>query len=187
MTTQTKETARGYSLWLMPGGEDYKLLEKVISKLSKDLGFHRFKPHVTLVGEASGQVLPVILGARRLIDIVLESKISGIEIILEGIGLGEEYFRPIYANVVATPQLINLNRQAREVLGLKQEEYTPHLSLAYGNFSVEAKKRVAEEVGNSLNFSFKVDRLHVYRTIGRHDDWESVSSYKFDGRHLLFR
>ena len=46
--------AKGYSIWLMPEGKHYRLLNNTIYEFSKKYSTPSFLPHVTLLGDVEG-------------------------------------------------------------------------------------------------------------------------------------
>ncbi len=53
----------------------------------------------------------------------------------------------------------------------------PHLSLLYGDFSVETKKEIIKKTGESFTDEFEADTLHLYLTEGAASNWQRMRAF----------
>ena len=58
-----------------------------------------------------------------------------------------------------------------------KREYIPHMSLVYGDFIEEKKQQIISELGN-VKAEFIADKIYVYDTSGKPDEWEKIKEYK---------
>jgi 2'-5' RNA ligase len=169
------ETLAGkrYSLWLMPRGDAYERLVRVLHELSAACGAPEFPPHVTLLGG--------MVGARR--DIVRKSaalaeRIRPFTIRLEKIDYLDEYFRCLFVRAATTKPLREAHRIARGVFEHRREPaFMPHLSLLYGDFTRSFKEGLVARRGPRVCLEFKVRSLHLYSTHGEPRHWRRVSTF----------
>jgi len=159
-----------YSIWLMPEREKGIYLTQLIHKLSEKYNSPFFKPHVTLIGDLSGEKKDLIIKTKEL-----ESSIQPYKIKLTTIKGLEEYFKSVFVKVEKTKDIMKANLKAREIFNKNSDsDYMPHLSLIYGNFPQKIKEEIISEIGDNLNLEFKVDKLHLFSTTENVENWYEV-------------
>jgi len=162
-----------YSLWLMPTGEAYVRLGRILGDLSMRHGAPEFAPHVTLLGGCVGSPQEMI---RR--SACLAAGLRPLTVRLEGIGFLDEYFRCLFVHAVLTEPLRKAYQAACRAFGHEHEPaFMPHLSLLYGNYPRGLKEAVVAELGLRLDVQFKVKSLHLYRTSGEVGRWRGVGRF----------
>jgi Cyclic phosphodiesterase-like protein len=57
----------------------------------------------------------------------------------------------------------------------------PHLSLLYGDFSIETKKEIIKKIGNRFTDEFDMKSLHLYLTEGDAESWHDISQFPLQG------
>ncbi len=173
-----KDTASGYSLWLVPEGVVLEYLQGIILDLSMKYETPMFEPHVTLIGEmncglgeASEYASQI---ARRLRPFYVE------------LGMpcrGDTYFKALFAEIKETPELMEANKIAQEVCGTKQA-YKPHLSLLYsllhGDLDEEVLRGTLHYLRNKFQSGggFPVTTLFLYQTEGEPWHWHRIAGIK---------
>jgi 2'-5' RNA ligase len=167
---QRTESA-GYALWLMPAGQTYRDLARMILALSRRHSTPRFEPHVTLL---SGIALRESGAISR--TAVLAGRLAPLEIRAEAVDFTEDYFRCLFFRVVPTNAVSKARASACKVFGPRDPQpYSPHMSLLYGNLPLEVKKRMASRP--SASWSFQASRIHLYRVEGPVEAWRRVGSF----------
>ncbi len=170
--------SKGYSIWLMPFGEIASELSEVIGQLSHRYGTPVFPPHVTLIGSLIGDEKELSSQTQQL-----TARIRAFEIALTTIDYLDEYFQCLFIRAVETPALVEANQAARIILHREQDAaFMPHLSLMYGNFNVETKKRVVASLGREFSISFPVSSIHLFSTSGEPKDWYRVQEFELQGQ-----
>ena len=67
---------------------------------------------------------------------------------------------------------------AKQLFGLPlDEDFMPHLSLLYGDFSVDEKERIIKNLDADLLDQFNVDRVVLICTKAQSGRWRSVGSF----------
>lgn len=160
-----------YALWLTPSGQAYRYLTRKILAYSRRHSTPRFEPHVTLL---SGVTLPEEEAKSR--STALAARLAPFEIRLGKCDYTDEYFRCLFYRLAPSVAVADAQEIARQVFGLcDRRPYLPHLSLIYGNLSIEVKRRLA--AGLSGDLSFAVSRIHLYSVSGPPPGWRSVGTY----------
>lgn len=167
--------AKGCSLWLIPAGEKYQRFAALIKKLAKKYAGPIFKPHITLLGETD---LPKEEVLRRCEQLVAGQK--PFTITLKDIGYQNYHFRALFLKVQKNQQLLALHKRAKEIFDMRNiPPYMPHLSLLYGNYSPEVKKKIIKEIGKGQTTNFIIDRVFVYKTGGEAEIWYKIGEVPF--------
>ncbi len=162
---------KGYSIWLVPGGDEYLELSDIIIKLSKVYSSPVFEPHITLLGG-------VCLDETEMIDktTVLAKQIEPLLITFESIGSQDNYFRSLYLLAKPTRRLVKVNNLAQKIFKV-DEDYMPHLSLIYSEFPITRKKQMIRLLTNYPR-QCRIDRVSLYRAEGEVKDWRKVVEIK---------
>ncbi|MBU2577814.1 2'-5' RNA ligase family protein [Patescibacteria group bacterium] len=167
--------AEGYSIWLIPSGDVYQELAKIISQLSEKYSTPNFEPHVTLIGagELVGTEEEMLSKTSKLTDLLRPFKIKLIKA-----DYFDEYFRCVFIRAEKTKEITEVNNIARATFNLKLDpEYMPHFSLMYGDINPETKEKILADLGKEFDISFEVNSLHLFSTTGEVNDWHKVKEF----------
>ncbi|MBU3940770.1 MAG: 2'-5' RNA ligase family protein [Nanoarchaeota archaeon] len=157
---------KGFSLWLMPSGEVYDILNTLISGLSMEYNTPFFQPHITLLDEVLISEKEIVSKTAQLSSIINPFKIE-----LDEIKYLNEYFSCLFISVKQTNELINANLKAKKIFNRKNDvKYVPHLSLIYGNLLPQIKKEIITEIGRKIPLSFDVNKIYLVSTKGAPKD-----------------
>ncbi|CAN5764770.1 hypothetical protein BH11PAT2_BH11PAT2_03300 [soil metagenome] len=169
----------GFHLLLQPEGRMNERLLEIIEQLATEYGGPVFPPHITLLAripaDHHGSVEEISTKAQKLAD-----SLSAFTVTL-GHGSAENtYFRSIYLHIKEQTQMRGLHAQALEIFSMTDESpYLPHLSLLYGNYSEEQKRKTIESLTLPAEHSFEVKSLHLYQTEGEVRDWKFIKQFSF--------
>lgn len=148
--------ASSYYLWLMPEQKTFDRLHKIIQELSRRHGTPLFEPHVTLVSGLRGSDEELMSAIEQF-----AGGVSPLATALDGMDYTHGFFTALFIRTEITPEFVELNTRARALLKpFGQGSYEPHLSLLYGEITVEEKERIIEEL-NHLPKSITLDRLQL--------------------------
>jgi len=151
-----------YYLWLIPQKAARDEFQKIIQNLSEAYGTPAFEPHVTLVSGLSGNEEHLV----KKIDAFARGKYS-LSVAMKGIDYTHGFFTALFLNIPNTPAIDQLHTQAREHLKpFGQGPYHPHLSLLYGNITVQEKERIIA----NLNLSPQTITLDKLKLVKGHSD-----------------
>lgn len=171
-------TSDKHSLWLRPFGDIAFSLQQRINKLSDTYGSPSFEPHVTLL---SG----MRYGETELIQLTdtLAGALEPFNIVLTSAGYKNAYYQSLFVHVKKSDELMNAHHTARQLFGYDAgEEFMPHLSLMYGDFSQEEKERILSIMGREFHLRFRVHSLLLVKTEGKPDDWKKIHTAEFKKR-----
>lgn len=171
----------GLSLWMCPKGFAEESFGEIIRESAKQFGTSDFIPHVTLLGALEGNHL--LQKTREL-----GRRISPYELQVENVSEGNAYFQSIFMKMKTTPQVMQANAIARQIFGDRSSntDYMPHLSLVYGDFETDEKKKMVEFIEQKMKkanapTSFLVDSIQIWSTEGNVEDWHMVESVPLTG------
>lgn len=168
-------TGTGYSINILPAGEEYNRFETLIIELAEECGAPLFAPHVTVLGQASLDEDSALELMEKLV-----SNQQPFTLTLNKVDYRDYFFRALYVLAEKTEPLVELHEKAKQIFGKKNvAEYMPHLSLLYGDFKPELKKKIIKEIGKEQPAVFEVNSLHLFRTEGEADEWYPVAEFPF--------
>lgn len=164
-----------YSLWLRPFGDIAFSIQQRINNLSEKYGGPSFEPHVTLI---SG----LRYGETELIHLTktLAGSMKPFEVLLTKAGYRDKYYQSLFVHIKKNEELMSAYRTALHLFDIEeQEEFIPHLSLMYGDFSQEEKERILSVMGREFHIRFEVRSLLLMKTEGRPEDWKKIHLAEF--------
>lgn len=166
-------TTKGYSIFLIPSGETFKNLSKIINRLSAKYDSPRFEPHVTLIGGVEDSEEQIINKTKKIATFL-----QSFEIQLVGIDHLNYYLKALFLEVDQTKQVMQANIKASRIFNM-ESGYEPHLSLLYGNFPKKLKQSIIKDLDKkNLNLSFVVDKIYLYKVDGEVNDWQKVAEFQ---------
>ena len=161
-----------YYLWLMPQKEMSDELQKIIQGLSEAYSTPVFEPHVTLVSGLSGNADHLV----KKIDSFARGKHS-LSVSMQGIDYTRGFFTALFLNIPNTPEIDQLNTQAREHLNpFGQGPYHPHLSLLYGDITSQEKERIIADLHFSKQ-TITLDRLALVKGHSDATQWRVIREW----------
>lgn len=164
-----------YSLWLEPTGDIAYRLQERIKELSRKHNTPVFEPHVTLLGGLT-------YGETELVQLTdtLGSSLKPFEILLTKGDCGSSFYQSIFIRVKESKELKYARNLACRLFDVNEaEEYTPHLSLLYGDMPMNEKERILNLMGRDYHVSFKAKGVRLVRTEGKPDKWKKIHSSVF--------
>lgn len=164
-----------YSLWLRPFGDIAFSIQQRINKLSEKYNSPKFEPHVTLLSGLRH-------GETELIQLTktLAGALTPFDILLTHAGYRDKYYQSLYVHVKKNEALINAYQTALQLFDIEEgEEFIPHLSLMYGDFSQEEKERILSIMGREFHIRFNVHSLLLMKTDGKPEEWEKIHLAEF--------
>lgn len=165
-----------YSLWLVPEGTAGELLAETVRSLGARYHGPVFPPHVTLVGSFAGDRAILTERSRQT-----ATALKPLTVRLGRLDFTDAYFHDLFVHAGPRSTLQHAHKLACEILGVKSApDFTPHLSLLYGNHPGKLKQQITTELRGRLAVRFKVRRLCLYNTSGDVENWHEVGSFKME-------
>jgi len=163
-----------YSLWVMPSGPTASRFSQIISHLAAQYGAPTFPPHVTLLGSIETELEDIVTRSQAL-----ALQINPYSITLGEVGYLDQYFRALFVSVDLSEGVMAAYQQAKQVFPeMHKPAYQPHLSLLYGNFTVDMKEHMVEALGRDLKDEFEANALHLWTTGGAVNTWHRIGTYQ---------
>lgn len=164
-----------YAIWLMPSGKVYVQLAQLITELASEFSTPCFDPHVTLLGGITGETVKIFRQCEHLAD-----SLSPFEIHLTGLGQVDDYYRRLFIQITRPTALLKANRRAREVIDHSGDpNYSPHVSLLYGNYPAELKAQIIANRLATKNKKFLADRFFLIDLAGEPQNWTQMGNFLF--------
>ena len=130
-----------YSIWVIPPEPAFSILQRTINELAEKYGGPVFEPHMTILGNVSGE-LPEI--EKKLKE--LASHIDKLELGLGPVSFSTTYFQSVLARVNSNAKLMQLNLDVKKIFGMENDVFMPHISLLYGDHDMETREKAVREV-----------------------------------------
>jgi 2'-5' RNA ligase len=166
-----------YSLWLIPRDKEYETFSEIITKFSKEYSLPVFKPHITLIHGLEMENEEIIAKTHSL-----AAFLSSFSVPLNGIECFDSSHKALIICAEKSSELLLAHQKAKEIFNHEEEEYNPHLSLAYGvygNFSEEQKRRMIEQVGTTYPKVLMFDTISLFNTDSKNEEeWYKVVEAK---------
>lgn len=168
--TEAQDSAKGYSVWLMPDGKSTVQLISNMEKLSRNFDAPSFSPHITLIGQLEFDPPEVHEKFSQLASSTSQMTLEAEEIVYRDV-----YFRSIVFKIEESEPLFKLNQKARHVFDRTSDPtFFPHLSLLYGNQPESEKRITVEGLFARQKYRFQITGLELVRTQGQVQDWVTV-------------
>ena len=163
--------SKGHTLWLVPTGKAYDKFSNLIKKLAGENNAPVFQPHVTLLGDFMQPEEECI----RLTKQVVHGQ-KPFTINMGEIGYEDFYFRTLFLRAEKTEPLLTLHNRSKEIFKMDIPPYMPHLSLLYGTFPVEIKKKIIKEIERDQSCQFEINSVYLVKG-GAVEDWRIIGEF----------
>jgi 2'-5' RNA ligase len=175
------EILRG-AIWIRPTGPALDTIQHAIRRIQDQVGGPGAWPHVSVIG---GVELPRLEAERRLKQ--LAAGFVPFTIRLGKLDWYNEYYRCFFARVAASEELLAVHRRALEIFEQPaRDPYEPHVSLTYGVLNLEAKRKLAADLGNVMDVSFQATSIHLVNAASGVpvEEWRSLMECELNYREI---
>jgi len=155
----------------MPQGKNKKFLKNKIDYLSKNFGGPSFSPHVTLIGSFLGEQKDLIEKTKQISE-----KIKAFEIYFYKLCSLDKFFQSLFLDVKLNRELVNARNYASHKLGCSNDNYEPHLSLAYGEYSKKVKDKMISTI-DKFPQRFFVDKIFLAHNNEINLRWKIIKDF----------
>ena len=156
----------------MPESNVKDQLKNVIYTLSNDFGGPIFEPHVTLVSSFLGSEKELLQKTE-----IISKTIKPFEIFFSHIGYIDNFFRSLFLIVKVSIELKLAREIACKELNWTDNDYMPHLSIAYGDYDKKKKERMISTVDIMPN-RFLVDHIFLAHNDEIRLEWNVIRRFK---------
>ena len=166
-----------YALWLMPSAYDALLQDIVHTFVPSRQNRMWFESHMT------AQALARYDSSEKIIEIVDERQIfetaKSLKTEIMGIATSELYTQALFLPVRPSCSLMDLSIKIRESFAVNDGPFMPHVSAAYGAFSLEQRSDMMRRLAAKLEFPLTVtfDRATLVHAKGFPNEWREVHSW----------
>jgi 2'-5' RNA ligase len=178
MIDPTSSKTTGFHLFFEPAGELASELGAIIENLSKEYGGPVFAPHITLLARIpAGNDEDVVKKTQALADMLAPFSLT-----LGELDAQDAFFKALYIRIQEREEMDKYHAYANKIFSMKDESpYLPHLSLLYGNYEQKRKQQTIGNLAIRKGTSFRVDKIHLYRTEGEVEYWQKVREFALKG------
>lgn len=163
-----------YSIFILPPHQVKKILDQIIINLCSLYDGPLFESHITLLPDISVNEKEMITKSK-----ILASRITPFTVTLGEITFNTTFFQAVLVLVKPTAKLLEANLQAKEIFGIKNTLYMPHISLLYGNHSMPLREKISKEVTIPDALTFEVNKLALIPVTGEPNDWKKLEEIPF--------
>ncbi len=162
-----------HTLWIVPPQDIKARLHDVVSDLSGRYGGPDFEPHVTLLGDVEMERDEFIAKAHEVAEKLKPFRIQSSEV-----SFSTTYFQSVFVRMKASAELMQANLIAKEIMGVKNNVFMPHISLLYGDHDMQTRQEAIKSVQLD-DFEFACDSLVVTPSTMDPRDWQHLKEIKF--------
>lgn len=163
-----------YSLLTNPPERIFSKLKAKIDELSDKYNGPKFDPHLTILGNIEGELSDIEEKVKTL-----ASGLQTLELELSETSFSTTYFQNVFVRVKSNAALMNLNLKAKELFGMENNVFMPHVSLLYGDQDMKTREEAVSEIEIEKE-SFIVDKFVIITSGNDPNTWEIVSEIRFN-------
>ena len=164
--------SKGYWLWGLFPFRQKVILNEIKSKVQSKLKSPFFETHITL----AGPFLKIDNTFLSKLKNFLENN-SVIALNVGGYGFKQEVFRSFYISIENSRQLKELRRNIYELNNFDlANNYSPHISLSYGNHEIKAKKEIISNLPE-LNQPIRMSKIALVEVDEDINLWKILKSF----------
>jgi hypothetical protein len=164
--------SNAFSCWLVPSAAERRALAAIIDRFASLLGGPRFEPHVTIV-EGIAAPLDDVRAA-----LTAASAIAPRTLDVAALMVGTTYFKSVFLALRPSQELLALRRDVHTRFALPDEEFSPHLSLYYGE---PPESALATQLVARWPRVVSFDHASAWNTTGEVTCWQELA--KVELRH----
>jgi 2'-5' RNA ligase len=165
-----------FSLWLEPTGHSCEYLQSVVKETCGELGAIPFIPHVTLLAD-----IPHSIESWKNVEDIAQVT-APFKISFQEVSIADHHLKCLFSVATKNSRLTRLNKEMQQLYSLERS-YAPHMSFAYGNFTLEKKEEIAKNLRNKTDlFSFEATAVSLWHAVGTPDHWKRLAKAIFKSR-----
>ncbi len=172
MSQDLKPPIRWCGLYLLASKEVHEQLQELAYELGSTFASGHFPVHVTLGGflnytQEEEEIVKSLAPQIARSTPALEAEITGV-------GMRNQYFQAAFLTIAPTQGLMSLRNHVCTALGQQTDQpYMPHVSMIYGDFDWQTKRRILDHLVDSMLFPhiITLNRLVFARCDGFPNEW----------------
>tara|TARA_Y100000589_G_C27171751_1_gene637021 strand:- start:1978 stop:2490 length:513 start_codon:yes stop_codon:yes gene_type:complete len=164
--------SKGYWIWGLFPGKDTKLLNDIKAEVQNKLKSPYFETHITL----SGPYLNIDHTFLNKLKFFGESN-SKIILNMDGYNFKQEIFKSFYISIKDSITLRELRKNIYELKKYDlKKNYSPHISLSYGNHDINAKKELISKLPD-FRSPIRISKIALVKVNEVINSWQILKSF----------
>lgn len=156
------------TIWVVPPPSIKRTLEIEVERLSEKYNSPIFEPHMTLLGDISMERNEFLTKVRKLAKMI-----SPLSLSLGEVSFSTTFFQSVFVRVKSTAELMDANLQAKNMFGIENNVFMPHISLMYGEHSMKVRADASEGIQFPKE-NFICDTLTITQSSLNPSEWEHI-------------
>ncbi len=164
-----------YAFWYEPTGEVYSYLKSLIIQLSAKYNSPIFEPHITLLPGGTDLDKESVINKLR----VAISESNPFETKLTTYDYLDDFFKCIFLRVDKSSSVMNFCSSIQTAFNSQPTtDFTPHLSVLYGQIANEEKEKIISRLGMEYQKSFIIEKVDIieYKMGEPPETWKKIES-----------
>ena len=161
-----------YWIWGLFPPEETNLLKEIKDKVQSKLTSPFFETHITIAGPYSTIENSFVKQLKTFVE-----NNAGLILNVKGYDFKQEMFESFYISIKNSE---NLDRFRENIYDLKKfdlnREYSPHISLSYGNHEIKAKKELSS-ILPELNKPIRMSKIALVEVDEDINLWKILESF----------
>lgn len=159
-----------FSFWIIPENDVYQEFNKIITKYSDTYTSPKFVPHMTIHGVVESTDKKVVETIHKAVN-----NIKKFEVEIGAVEFSTTYFQCIFARIKTNAKLFNTHLTIKNAFNINDNNvFMPHASLVYGDFDMETREKIIQEI-EIKNNSFMASKITIVRAdTSNPKDWAIV-------------
>ena len=166
--------AKAFWIWGLFPTEHRKILDEIKLKVQSKLNSPIFVTHLTLAGPYL-KINNYFL--ERLKNLGEKNKLINLEV--KGYDFREEIFKSFYISINDSQDLKLLRKDIYDLNKFELKNYSPHISLAYGNHDSNDKKELISKLPE-LNKPIKISQIALVDVDENKNIWKILKIFKLN-------
>ena len=167
-----KRISKAHWIWGQFVDRDMHYLESIKSRVNEKLKGPNFDIHLTLLGPFMSMDKDKINEIKKICK-----NLKQIEIFAKRYMSSNNFFTSFFIEIKKSSTLINFRNNLRSSLQENQfSSFSPHVSLTYGNFPIEEKNIIKNELGD-LNMKFILNKICIVDVNEDKFSWKIIKTF----------
>ncbi len=165
------------TIWIIPQEPLKKQLEDIVAYLSQKFESPVFEPHMTLLGDVEMERSEFMEKCSKLSRVIEPFPLE-----LGEVSFSTTYFQSVFVRVRSTAPLMEANIKAKEIFGVENNFFMPHISLLYGEHSMETRSAASSNVELREGTAFTADSFVVTQASLEPSEWVHLEELELGSR-----
>jgi len=156
----------------MPDGNIKDAIESKIAILNNFCGGPNFSAHLTLLGSFLGPKEILINNTKRLSKIIKPFRVT-----FKEIKFSDEFFYSVFISIYPSKELLKARKISCELFNITDTNYLPHVSLVYGNYTINKKIKMIQ-LAKQIPNGFHAEKIFLAFNDEINLRWEIIKEFK---------